>query len=356
MLYQSENPHGGDIYTKQIRLDFSASTNPLGIPPEVLNAMRDALLQSEHYPDPYCREAVSAISAAEQVPEDFLLLGNGAAELIYSFCTAARPAKALLMVPSFSEYESALREIGCEVRYHPLSAESDFSPDGSFPEAICYQQPDAVFICSPNNPTGRLVPPDLLNRILDSCGETGARLFLDECFLALSGNRDNLSARLAKYPKLFILKALTKTYALAGVRIGYGMSADSELLQRMSRNVQPWNVSVIAQAAAAAAVRQQEYLVRSIELIRTERAWLTEALSGLGFLVCPSDANFLLFKGPAGLDSSLREAGIAIRNCANFPGLGEGWYRIAVRTHEDNQELIRSARTIVSREVLWQRI
>lgn len=342
MLYQNGNPHGGDIYGKEIRLDFSANINPLGTPPGVMDAMREALLRSEHYPDPYCRKAVRAISRHEDIPEDCILLGNGAAELIYSFCYAVRPKRVLLPAPTFAEYEAALRQTGSEVIRHPLRPDTQFTLDRTFLDSMEEISPDTVFLCHPNNPTGQLIRQDVLTDILAFCKNRQIRLFLDECFLDLSGEPDHMKTQLADCPQQFILKALTKSYALAGIRIGYGLSSDSGLLRRMSETVQPWNVSVVAQAAAVAAMGEDAYIAEAVNFIRTEREWLTEQLKTLGLAVCPSDVNFILLRAPEGLEQALLKDGIAIRDCSNYPGLCGGWFRTAVRTHPENLILIRT--------------
>ena len=146
---------------------------------------------------------------------------------------------------------------------------------------------------------------------------------------------------------IFILKSLTKTYAIPGVRIGYGLSSDIDLLKRMARVVQPWNVSLIAQEAGIAALKEKDYLKKSVERICKEREWLTKELRSFGFFVCHSDVNYILFKASEGLDSALEKKGIAIRNCSNFQGLDTGWYRAAVRTHDENEILISTIREIV---------
>ncbi|MBQ6508935.1 MAG: aminotransferase class I/II-fold pyridoxal phosphate-dependent enzyme [Flexilinea sp.] len=329
-------------------MDFSSSINPLGTPPAVLQALRDAVPLSIHYPDPYCRKAAAAISAYEGVPDGSVLLGNGAAELIYAFCSAAAPRKALIPVPAFSEYESALRNCGSEVLYHKLLPEKDFLLDETFLQAIRTGKPEAVFLCHPNNPTGRLIPKELLDEIISLCEFSGIHLFLDACFLDLTGTAADLNSRLAGNPHLFILKALTKSFGLPGLRVGYCLSSDSALLAAMARSVQPWNVSVPAQAAVPAALRETGWLADSIRLIENEREYLTEALITLGFSVCPSDVNFILFRGPEGFDTALRKQGIAIRNCGNFPGLGPGWYRVSVRIHEENEALISALQGLVT--------
>ena len=347
MLYQTTNPHGGDVYGSDIAIDFSASINPLGIPQGVISAMKEALSFADHYPDPYCREAVSAISEYEGIPAEDILLGNGAAELIYAFCDVVKPRKALIAVPTFSEYETALRNNECRIIYHYLLRENDFALDSSFLSDIETHKPDVIILCDPNNPTGRLIDPHLMNEILSLCAKSGFYLFVDECFMELTGKSSGLNDCLGSHSGLFLLKALTKSYALAGIRVGYCLSSDHVLLHRMSQQVQPWNVSVIAQAAAAAAMKERDYLQNSVSFISVEREFLSAELQKSGFYVCPSDANFILFQAQAKLGDELRKKGVAIRSCENFSGLGCGWYRIAVRTHHENETLIRSIRAIV---------
>ncbi len=343
MYYGTVNPHGGDV---SVVLDFSVSGNPLGTPPGVLTAAREALKHADRYPDPSCQALVRAIAAYEGVPEDRILCGNGSSELIYAFCAAVRPRRAVELAPTFSEYSAALAGHGCEVTRYVLRPEADFSLDEGFLSFLEMERPEAVFLCTPNNPTGRLIAPTLLERIVHFCAARRIRLFLDVCFLELSdGGR--ATAFPNDDPGLFLLNAATKTWGMAGLRLGWCLSADTALLKRMSALTPPWNVSGPAQAAGVAALGKQAYLREAKALIRTERVFLAAELRCLGLWVCPSEANFLLFRGPLGLRDSLLALGAAIRDCANFPGLGPGWYRIAVRRHEENARLIALLREVL---------
>ena len=243
MLYQTKNPHGGDIYGENIELDFSANTNPFGTPKGILKAVEEALPQMHRYPDPYCRKLIQAISNFEGVPESFILCGNGAADLIYAYCEAVRPRKAVELAPTFSEYALGLERVGCEMVRYTLCQENFFALDHDFLTFLEEEKPDAVFLCNPNNPTGQLIAPHLLQKILQFCAQHKIRLFLDECFLDLTDSGQSMKEYLSEFKNLFLLKAFTKSYGMAGIRLGYCLCSDAALLERMSRAVQPWNVS-----------------------------------------------------------------------------------------------------------------
>ena len=346
MLYHTTNPHGGDVYDGEIRLDFSANTNPYGTPRGVLDAMSAVLTRVHQYPDPYCRELVKAISEFEGVPKDWILCGSGAAELIYSYCEALRPETAMELAPTFSEYALALERVGCRVERYSLKKENHFSLTEEFLPVLARIRPDVLFLCNPNNPTGQVIGLPLLEKILNLCHRQGTALFVDECFLDLSDDGVSLKARLGDHPKLFLLKAFTKSYGMAGVRLGYCLCSDPALLEKMSHTVQPWNVSTLAQAAGVAALQERAFLQKTRALIPVERQWLKGQLEALGFWVCPSRANYLLFQGRPDLREQLRKQGIAIRSCGNYHGLEQGWYRIAVRLHEENERLIQAMKEV----------
>lgn len=352
MLYQTENPHGGDLYSRPIHLDFSANTNPFGTPESVRRAVMESAALLNQYPDPYCRELVDALADFEGLPQEYILCGCGAAELIFSFCTAVKPKKALELAPTFSEYSAALETVGCRVERYPLTEENGFSLTEEFLEAVECSDCEVIFLCNPNNPTGRMIEPDLLERIADRCHERGIRLFLDECFLDLSdqGRELSLKHRLQSQPGLFLLKAFTKSYGMAGLRLGYCLSADRELLTAMGCSVQPWNVSLPAQMAGVAALKELEFLNRTRMEIQTQRKWLEEQFAALGFYVCPAQANYLLLYHQLPMYDLLLEQGILVRDCSNYRGLEKGWFRVAVRREEENRILIDAIQAVLKEE------
>ncbi len=343
--------HGGDIYTNQHMLDFSANINFLGMPEAVSNAARKAIAASVSYPDPRCRALKEAIAQKDGVDGGMIFCGNGAAEVIFSLVRAVAPKEALLPVPSFYEYEAALLAAGARVQYLSLSGEGGFSLTEDILEQIT-DRTELLFLCNPNNPTGLLIDPGLLNRILGRCEETGTILVVDECFLdlCLAAKRHSLVPMLSQSRQLVLLKAFTKTYAMPGLRLGYALSGNRALLARMEECSPPWRVSLPAEAAGIAACGEVDFVKRSAEAIAGERDFLAAELAKLGLLVYPGAANFLFWQGEAELARACQTRGILLRDCRNYRGLPEGYYRCAVRGREDNLRLLACLR-----EVIWQK-
>lgn len=338
--------HGGDIYRYEGCLDFSANCNPLGTPPSVKEAAVKSLEGMSHYPLVGCGPLKEAIGEYEGVSPSQVICGNGAAELIFSLCRAKKPKKALVTAPTFAEYALALESVDCQVMSFLLKEERGFSLGEDFLEALSGNL-DMVFLCNPNNPTGVLIPRELLERILNQCRERQILLVVDECFLDFVEDRaGNSLVRELEDGGLFLLKAFTKRYAMAGLRLGYGLCGDGALLERMESMTQPWNVSTVAQAAGLAALKEEDYVRRGRELVFREKAYLQERLRTMGFTVYPSAANYLFFQGPEDLFERCLKEGILLRDCSNYPGLGKGYYRAAVKSHKENQRLVQALMSI----------
>ena len=337
--------HGGDWAGYRARfghdaLDFSANVSPLGLPQGVADAIVAALPTADRYPDPLCRELRTALSRAEQLPEPWILCGNGAADLIYRLVWALKPRRALLPAPTFAEYAAALESVGCEVKRETLHEADDFAVTEAFVQAV-NQSIDLVFLCQPNNPTGQITPPELVQRLVRRCADCGAVLVVDECFLDFLPDADGWTAKpLLESGNLVILKAFTKLYGMAGVRLGYCLCGDETLLEKMQTAGQPWAVSSLAQAAGVAALKETAYVDEVRALIARQRPVLTAGLRALGLRVIDGKANYLLFRAPADLNERLRPLGTQVRSCANYPGLGPEWYRTAVRTAPENARLL----------------
>jgi threonine-phosphate decarboxylase len=247
-----------------------------------------------------------------------------------------------VFVPGFAEYARALWETGCHVTEIPLSADFCLTQEQL---TQIPQDCELLFLCNPNNPTGLLSGRELLLQLLDLCRERGTVVAMDECFLDFCEDAADCSlvSALAQYPELIIIKAFTKTCAMAGLRLGYALCGSTELAEKLRDCGQPWAVSAVAQAAGEAALREEAYINRLRALITAERRRLIPALEALGLRVIPGEANFLLFRAddPA-LARRLRERGILVRGCGNFEGLDEHWIRVAVRSGEENNSLCRA--------------
>lgn len=345
--------HGGDWagYSEEYGgqpLDFSANVSPLGVPSGVKRAIAAAAESADRYPDPLCRSLCRKLAEHEQVPQEYVLCGNGAADLIFRAVMARKPKKALITAPAFAEYEAALTACGCETTYYFLREENDFHLDQDFLEAIV-PGVDMVFLCEPNNPTGVSSPREFLLSVVEQCARCGALLMLDECFGDFLEEPDHhtLKGVLGENPGVVILKAFTKLYAMAGVRLGYALCADGRLVEEMRQAGQPWAVSSLAQAAGEAALEEREYVEQVRRMVAEERPWLARQLTNLGMRVVPGEANYLLFQCVKPLIQPLRERRILLRSCGNYHGLDESWYRTAVRTHEENVRLIQELSEVV---------
>ena len=337
-----KNVHGGDIYSyKQEMLDFSANISPLGIQPEIMEAAKNALSDMDHYPDVFSRSLRNKIAGKENVPADNIICGNGAAEIVYNLVTALRPKKALFLAPTFAEYEQACEIFVVDKEYFYLKEDKDFELDESICECIT-EDIDIMFLCNPNNPTGKLIKKELLLEILERCVQNNVFLVVDECFLEVTDKEKELTMvpYTKKYLNLCILKAFTKMYAMPGLRLGYGICSDKELLGKMYMSRQPWSVSVVAEAAGIAALELKWLPKKTVKFVAEERNFMISELEKRGIKVFAGEANYLLLKSRENLVDALLEKSIMVRNCGNYRGLGTEFIRIAVRKHDENQRLL----------------
>ena len=339
--------HGGDWtgYETEygfLPLDFSANVSPLGLPDGVREAAIQALQDTDRYPDPLCRTLRTRLAERHGIPAAQIVCGNGAADLIFRICRVLRPKKALLTAPDFGEYKRALREENCEIRTVTRRESEGFllhreDLAGSIHGA------ELLFLSNPNNPTGLVTGREEMRKILKLCSNEHCVPVIDECFLDFTEGSEaqSLIPDLEQNPELVILRAFTKTYAMAGLRLGYALCGSKAFAERLQSAGQPWPVSNIAQAAGIAALQEEDYVNRLRALISEEGPRMIRALTALGLRVIPGEANYLLFCcEDKELGEKLRKRGILIRDCRNYAGLTEGWYRIAIRSAAENDRLI----------------
>lgn len=338
--------HGGDIYRNKVNIDFSVNLNPLGIRDEMKTALMHSLDRCEEYPDQDQRIIREKIATEEGLDYGNVLAGAGASELIPAIIRSIHPDNALIFAPSYTGYGRALDGAGVDICYHNTLKESDFDLTMEDLSSITYKT-GLVFLCDPINPTGKNIKADVLEEAIRKADSAGARVLLDESFYLMSERCRN-SCRsqsidlIKKYDNLYIIRSFTKLFNVPGIRAGV-VFASHEAIKEIAAQLPEWNLPVTSEAAIKAGydlLKDRKFLRETLDAIKKGRDYLAESLRNFGFRVYDSDTSFVLFEGPAGLDEKLLDKGILIRECSDYEGLGEGFYRIAVRNEKDNRELI----------------
>lgn len=334
--------HGGQVYDSTGKagdwLDFSANINPLGLSEKILQTLEENLRGIVNYPDPQAAELKRAIANRYDVPEKNLVLLNGAAEFFYLYLNATRPARVIIPVPSFSEYERAARAAGCDVKYFFTKAEENFSLDVNKLEVT---SSDCVIIGRPNNPTGNLIALEEILRLSEV-----ASVVIDESFIDFL---DVESARKFASEKISVVQSLTKIFAIPGLRLGFAV-VEENLASRLNLSKDVWNVNFLAQKAGVAALSDEDFLSRTRAWLELEKKFFVDRLSNLrGVEVFAPTVNFVLFRHERAADilSSLRREKILLRSCANFAGLDAFYLRSAIRAREENIKLFNAMEKII---------
>lgn len=329
-------------------LDFSANLNPLG-PPDWLASLWAELGQGiDRYPDPDYPGARRAIAEANRLAPEQVLLTNGGAEAIFLAAALHAGRRAAIVQPTFAEYARACRHYGLAIRNVSLA------PDFTLDEATALEamrEADVMFLCRPNNPSGTLVPRPLVECMLETGRKHDTYLVIDEAFIDFVDDpAESLTPLLAAYPNLLILRSLTKLYAIPGLRLGY-LLGTPDLVARAAELQMPWSVNAPAAALVAPLLADEAFVARSHDWLRRELGRLRPALAHLAFDVSPTRANFYLLRDRRQSQSSeallrfLADAGILARPTHNFPGLDDGWLRLAVRSAGENDRLLSALAT-----------
>ena len=352
----SDCEHGGDVRAASLEfgialeelLDFSANINPLGFPEEVRQSVSAHLKQISQYPDPLCTELREALAARHGLDVRKILMGNGSCALIHRIVEAIRPARTLICAPAFGEYAAAARRFGAGIKLFPAREAEEFALNGNrVAEAL--DGVALVFLCNPNNPTGQALAQADVLRLAEQCRRRGIALVVDEAFVEFTDDPKRFSVLKASrdFENLLVLRSFTKLYGCPGLRLGYLVGAP-EVIEKIARCQEPWAVSTLAQAAGIAALPCEKFRERTRRLIHSERAFLFQRLSRMaGIRPFPSEVNFLLIQierpdlDAATLRCRLGKEGILIRDASSFDGLDNRFFRIAVRTREENERLLR---------------
>ncbi|MBI5847577.1 MAG: threonine-phosphate decarboxylase [Nitrospirae bacterium] len=341
--------HGGNIHKasqmsglplKQI-LDFSASINPLGVPKTAIAAIRKAISLLPHYPEPFAESLASSIARYYGVSAESVVCGNGSTELIYLIPRVLKPKRVLVTSPSFSEYERSCSSIRkTDIRRLKLEPENNFDIAS---EAFIRSMKgcDLAFLCNPNNPTGRLLKKKDVLKIANAAKDLGCYLVVDEAFMDFCPD-ETVIKHVSRNPYLIVLRSMTKFYALAGLRLGFGIFP-LKVAQRMKMQKEPWTVNCIADAVGRAVLEDTGCRTKSLDMMRREKKYLEEGLDRLAIKYIRSSANYYLIKmkDAQKVIHALSKKGILLRDCSNFDGLGETYLRIAVRSRKENRILLK---------------
>jgi histidinol-phosphate aminotransferase len=331
--------------------DFSVCTNPFMPPPEV-TGLRLENIPISQYPDSESSDLKNALAARHSRPPENVLVGSGTTELIRLIAhTYLRPGDNIVTFsPTYGEYELAARIAGANVIEQPLSAGNNFNPDtAETAELIERHSPRVVFICNPNNPTGRYLDRPEMEIILAAAGD--GLLVMDEAYVSFVA-RSWPAVDLVDRGNVIILRSMTKDYGLAGLRLGYAI-ARPEIIADLKRVQPPWSVNAVAQRAGRLALADDSFLAITQEKIWQAKQLLATELTRLGWLPLPSDTHYCLVKaGNAGrLRTALLKSGILVRDCTSF-GLPE-YIRLGIRPEAEVRRLIAAIEEICRKGELY---
>lgn len=344
--------HGGNVFAiarslglaPEELLDFSASINPLGMAPGVKDAVCAGFDRLLHYPDDGALELGRALAALHGLTPANVCVANGSTELIHLVPRLVPGRRGLIVAPPFAEYGEALRRSGWQVDYFELTPEEGFALSLKALGERLGQGYDLLFLCNPGNPTGSLVPRREMAAVIELCRATHTFLVLDEAFMDFC-EEESAKALVVAGGCGIVLRSMTKFYALPGLRLGYVLAAE-ELAGRVAGLRAPWSVNTMAQIAGMASLAATEYRKATLEAVTRERSFLSAGLAAIpGLRPYPSAANYLLVEIAAApsagaLQERLLSERILIRNCGNFVGLSERFFRVAVRRREENERLL----------------
>jgi len=365
--------HGGQVYqlAKQLRrsvgtlIDFSASLNPLGPSASVVRAMRDAVNECQHYPDPYSEDLRLCLAQEHGISEESFLLGNGSAEIIRILPKALTLRYACIVGPTFGEFEHSLRLAGVRCigvdavsaqRYAPpleklYGVLEEWRLDSVKKGRKAGMHNHAVFLCNPNSPTGRRITLRDLRQIVSDVHRIGCWVIVDEAFVDWCPSH-SLMKDISTSPRLLILRSFTKFFAIPGIRLGYVVGGPA-VVESIRKYLPPWSVNHVAQAAGVAALADSRFRQRSQQFMQQERPRLIAQLRRIsGLRVIPSQANFVMVEVSSGsctqnIVERLQAEGILVRDCQSFSGVTRPALRIAVRLARDNNRLFKGLTKIL---------
>ena len=352
--------HGANLYdlssklglNKNELMDFSSNINPLGSSRLAKQAVIDNIDMVSIYPDPSYHDLKLSISNYCGCATDNILLGSGATELISSFINIVSPKKAVLLSPSYSEYEKELSKSNCIINKFFSKKENLFKVNvDEFINFINSDCNDIVVICNPNNPTGFAFSNGEMKKILEN---TNALIMVDETYIEFTDTNIYSSTKLVDdFDKLFIIRGTSKFFGTPGIRLGYGLTSNSNIKNSINSNLDLWNINTLATIMGEVMFKDDSFIKNSYQTLTSEREFLLKELSSFKDLtVYPSKGNFILseIKSKKIEASEIREILISkqiiIRDCKSFEGLDEYFFRVCTLNHNQNSLLIKTLESI----------
>ncbi|MBU8907184.1 threonine-phosphate decarboxylase CobD [Desertibacillus haloalkaliphilus] len=331
------------LQSNEDALDFSVNTNPLGFPGAIKKNWLSYLHLIEEYPDPHGYDLKATIARKEQISINQILLGNGAAELIYLLAQTFRGQRVMIVEPSFSEYRDAAMAQHCRLSYFQLTAEAGWKLSVSELSKE-FASVDVVFICHPNNPTGVVYDDHAWAELLSHAERLNTTVVVDEAFYDFCSAPISVLQHVHQFKNLVVLRSLTKMYSIPGIRLGY-LAANEQLVKRLAKLQHPWNINGLAQVIGKVCLESASHVEETVSFVSAERNRLLSRCGELGFETSPSQVNFFLLKEPNLEDAMplityLIEREIIPRHTYNFRGLDGAYVRLAVKGEEANNKLL----------------
>ncbi len=337
-------------------LDFSVNVNPAGPPRSVVEALRQALddfASLAAYPDLELIELKQTISACIGAAPENIAVANGFVPLLDSALRALEIKRCLLLIPSFGEYRTGLRNAGVEVIPHRLSQENAFEyAPNTIRNAMLDHSCDAILLANPQNPSSVLCDWEKIQQLIEIAAENDASVLLDEAFIDYCPSASVVQRNMHQ-TNVIVFRSVTKFFAIPGLRVAYAVGAPSKICA-MNRLIAPWPITSLASTALCAALHDRAYADESRTANDQRRSWLETELGKLQIATYLSRTNFLLLRFPSHLNVDLlwekliAEEQIVLRSCANFQGLAPGHLRTAVRSDAENERLIRGLERVLS--------
>lgn len=343
--------HGGDIYShgalegKEI-LDYSSNINPLGVPKSFKENIEEAFDLIDKYPDIMYRNVRSYLVDYireywdEEIKSNEIVLGNGAGEIIDLSLKCLK--KVIILTPSFAEYEDSARKWGAEIVEVKLTEDMDYDYEAILKEL---NLADGIILGNPNNPNGNVINREKFMNILDYCEANGKKVIIDEAFIEFH-RECSLIDLIKEYKCILIIRAITKFFALPGIRFGYGICSDEDRIKSIEKAQIPWNINTFNEIALKYILKDRKYIESTIEWIKTEEPYMRKELETINFIekVYTSKSNFILIKLKEDKEDELFSHcinnGLLIRRCSTFKGLEGSYIRLAIKDREKNKKAL----------------